>query len=149
MRSFFFLAMAAMILGGLFLLFKPARLGEESGIVAPAPGQPAATAATTQPPTSPVASAPSRPRDYDFVVEGGKLVSGDPVVKVAQGDEVALRITSDKADEVHLHGYDRHAHVDAGGIATLRLKADRSGRFPFELHKSRLELGTLEVYPRQ
>jgi hypothetical protein len=84
----------------------------------------------------------------DLVVKGGRLVSGDPLVKVRQGDSVTLRVTSDKADELHLHGYDRHAHIKAGATAVVTLKADRTGRFPFELHKSHVELGTLEVYPR-
>lgn len=156
MRSFVFLAIAAAILGGLFFLFKPARLADEPRVAASLP-QPAAPAPALAPPEAPqvqprVASspapAPSGPFEVDLVVKAGKLVSGDPVVKVRQGDEVTLRITSDKADEVHLHGYERHAHITAGSTVTLKIKADRTGRFPFELHKSHLELGTLEVYPR-
>jgi FtsP/CotA-like multicopper oxidase with cupredoxin domain len=161
MRPFFFLAIAAAILGGLFLLFKPGRIAEDARAGAapqasatPAPRAPAAQAPTAAP--TPAAAAPQAaspapaagPRDVALVVKGGQLVSGNPVIQVRQGDEVTLRITSDKADELHMHGYDRHAHIAAGGTATLKIKADRTGRFPFELHKSHLELGTLEVYPR-
>jgi FtsP/CotA-like multicopper oxidase with cupredoxin domain len=141
MRGLFFLAIAAAILGGLFFLFKPGRLADEAQ-VAPAPAAPQVPAPRIE---TPVAASP---REVDLVVKGGKLVSGDPVIKLRQGDSLTLRITSDKADEVHLHGYDRHAHIKAGGTATLAIQADRTGRFPFELHKSHLELGTIEVYPR-
>jgi FtsP/CotA-like multicopper oxidase with cupredoxin domain len=162
MRSFLFLAVAAAILGGLFFLFRPAHLAEETRVAAasapaaitsaPASAAPIAPLAPApQPQPQPATAAPQAapaPREVELVVKSGKLVSGEPVIKVREGDEVTLRITSDKADEVHMHGYDRHAHIKANGTATITLKADRTGRFPFELHKSHLELGTLEVYPR-
>jgi FtsP/CotA-like multicopper oxidase with cupredoxin domain len=173
MRSFFFLAIAAAILGGLFFLFKPGRLAEEPRVAAlpqaaapaakapnassastqpTAPGAPAPQPPAAQPPVPQPATAPAAPsagpREVTLVVKAGKLVSGDPVIQVRQGDEVTLHITSDKADELHMHGYDRHAHIAAGGTATLKIRAERTGRFPFELHQSHLELGTLEVYPR-
>jgi hypothetical protein len=101
---------------------------------------------------APVAAqaAPAAPatKEVELVVKAGKLASGDTTIKLQQGDEVTLRITTDKADELHLHGYDKHMHLRAGVPAELKLRADRTGRFPFELHKSHLELGTLEVYPR-
>lgn len=136
MRSLFFIAVAAATLGGLFFLFKPAQIAVE-----PATPPPAA-------PVSPPAPEALRALSFELIVKDGRLVSGDAVIRVRQGDEVALTITSDKADELHLHGYDRHAHLAANTPSTLRLKAQRTGRFPFELHKSHLELGTLEVHPR-
>jgi hypothetical protein len=100
------------------------------------------------PPTAaPAAVAPARV-DAEYVVKDGKVVSGEPVIKARQGDEVTIVITSDKADELHLHGYDRHAHLQPNAPARVMLKADRTGRFPIELHKSHIELGTIEVYPK-
>jgi hypothetical protein len=96
----------------------------------------------------PAAEIKAAPLVFDLVVKGGKLVSGSPVVKAREGDEVTLTITSDTGDEVHLHGYDRHLPLKAGEAATLHIQATRTGRFPFELHKAHGELGTLEVYPR-
>ena len=95
----------------------------------------------------PVPEAP-RPSAFEFVVKDGKVASGEPVIKARQGDEITLVITSDKADELHLHGYDRHAHLQPNAPARVTLKADRTGRFPIELHKSHIELGTIEVYPK-
>jgi plastocyanin len=84
----------------------------------------------------------------DIVVHHGKRVSGPAVVKVQQGDEVTLHITSDAADEFHLHGYNLLVHLAPNRTATLHFAAKLAGRFTFELHKADVELGAVEVYPR-
>lgn len=84
----------------------------------------------------------------DIVVHQGKRVSGPAVIKVQQGDEVTLRITSDTADEFHLHGYNLLVHLAPNRTATLHFAAKLAGRFTFELHKADVELGAVEVYPR-
>jgi hypothetical protein len=153
MKAVLFMVVTAVVLGGLFFFLKPAQVAIEPRAAAPALAQ--------QPKASPVASAKAQmlpvevpaaeraePDEYDLVVKAGKLVSGTGDVKARQGDEITLRITSDVADDVHVHGYDRHAHLKPGETTTIRIKATRTGRFPFELHKSRLELGSLEIYPR-
>jgi heme/copper-type cytochrome/quinol oxidase subunit 2 len=85
---------------------------------------------------------------FDIVVQQGKRVSGAPVLKVQQGEEVTLHITTDTADEFHLHGYNLLVQLRPHQTATLHFVAKLAGRFTYELHKSDLELGALEVYPR-
>ena len=58
-----------------------------------------------------------------------------------------LELESDTADELHLHGYDLHLAARSGETAVLGFVAKRTGRFGFELHRGRQELGALEVYP--
>jgi FtsP/CotA-like multicopper oxidase with cupredoxin domain len=89
----------------------------------------------------------STPTIYDIEARSGRRIS-EPVITVQQGDEVRLRITSDVTDEFHLHGYDLRVPVSPGRSAMLRFTAKITGRFPYELHKSGLELGALEVYPQ-
>jgi hypothetical protein len=76
MRSFFFLAIAAAVLGGLFLLFKPARLAEDTRVATP-PQVPATTVPIETAP-QPAAGAPqpgaapaTGPREVALVVKGG------------------------------------------------------------------------------
>lgn len=83
-----------------------------------------------------------------FVIAGGKLTSGTPLVRVKQNDRVILHLTADTADELHLHGYNLHLHLKPGVPATLDFRASRTGRYTFELHHADLEVGALEVYPR-
>jgi heme/copper-type cytochrome/quinol oxidase subunit 2 len=85
---------------------------------------------------------------FDIVVQQGKRVSGAGVLKVQQGEDVTLHITSDTADEFHLHGYNLLVQLRPHQTATLHFIAKLAGRFTYELHKSDLELGALEVYPR-
>jgi hypothetical protein len=85
---------------------------------------------------------------FDIVVQRGKRVRGPAVLKVSQGDEVTLHITADTADEFHLHGYNLIVQLLPNSTATMHVVAKLSGRFTYELHKSELELGALEVYPR-
>jgi hypothetical protein len=88
------------------------------------------------------------PKQLSYVVQGGKLVSGPNLVKLERNDTVELTIVSDRADELHVHGYNLHAHLQPARPATLKFVAKRTGRFSFELHKSGLELGVFEIYPR-
>ena len=83
-----------------------------------------------------------------MVIEHGAKRSGPDVIQVSVGDTVTLRLLSDHADELHIHGYDLHAHLKAGVPSVLTFKAERSGRFTMELHHSNVDLGALEVEPR-
>jgi hypothetical protein len=64
---------------------------------------------------------------------------------VPLGSEVTLAVTSDTADEVHVHGYDKKANVDAGGIVTIVFVADIPGQFEAELESAHLKLVELRV----
>jgi hypothetical protein len=64
---------------------------------------------------------------------------------VALGSTVTLRVSSDVADEVHLHGYDRSVDVEAGGTATLTLEATLSGVYEAELESRGVQLVQLQV----
>lgn len=97
---------------------------------------------------APHAAAADEPKRVSLVVEGGQLASGPNLVKLERNDAVELTIVSDRADELHVHGYNLHVHLQPGKPATLKFTAKRTGRFSFELHKSGLELGVFEIYPR-
>ncbi len=123
-NAWVFVVFGAVVMGGLLVLFRP----------------------PTAPQTAPAMQSP-QPRAFDLVVKQQKLVSGPAVIQVREGDAVVLTVTSDQADELHLHGYDRHVHLKPGAPATLKFTADKTGRFEYELHKAQLELGALEVRP--
>jgi uncharacterized cupredoxin-like copper-binding protein len=84
---------------------------------------------------------------FEIEVKEGKLISS-ATLQAHEGDEITLRIVSDRDDEVHLHGYDLRAHIAPGEPVKLAFVATRTGRFGLETHHSHLELATLEVYPR-
>jgi len=80
--------------------------------------------------------------------KGGQVIAGPQVVKLKRDDEVTLNVLSDRADELHLHGYDLHLKLQPNQTATLKFVARRTGRFSFELHTGGVELGVLEIYPK-
>ena len=81
-----------------------------------------------------------------------RVVNGSPsggIVRktVQEGDRVALVVTSDVADEIHLHGYDLSKDVTAGGTARLTFEATVAGRFEVELEERGVQIADLTVEP--
>ncbi len=97
--------------------------------------------------TAPGASTTTAPagKVITVVVAGGKVVGGFRREKVKQGEPVVLRVTSDTADEVHVHGYDKKVDVAAGGTAEISFTPDIPGVFEVELEERKLTLLELEV----
>lgn len=98
------------------------------------------------------APAPAEPRAVDLVVHGGVLPADDRVIRVRQGDEVTLRLATDRTRTIHLHGYDIEKEIRPGPPTLVRFTARATGRFPIEVHGTGEEkertLGYLEVHPR-
>ena len=78
-------------------------------------------------------------------VVGGDPVGGARRVKVDLGTVVALLVTSDVADEVHVHGYNILRAVSAPHPAHFAFAAEIPGVFEVELEGSGRLLLQLEV----
>ena len=85
---------------------------------------------------------------FELVVKNRDLVQGFNSLKVIVGDHVTIRITVDENEELHLHGYDKSLEIKKNIPGEMSFTADKTGRFPFELEKSKMELGVLEVLPK-
>jgi len=85
---------------------------------------------------------------FDLVIKNKKLVSGPETLTVTEGDQVIINITDDENEELHLHGYDKSVDLEASKSAQLIFSANLTGRFPYELEKSKTEIGALEVQPK-
>ncbi|TDU79029.1 hypothetical protein EDD91_5826 [Streptomyces sp. KS 21] len=117
-------------------------------LTAAAPGQ--AGHGHTPPPAQPSPSLPPSPqaqadRTVTLTVRDGKVSPAPGRTELRRGERIALRVTSDRADTLHVHGYDKELALPAGQEATLVLTADRSGLFEVETHESRLVLTQLLV----
>lgn len=88
--------------------------------------------------TSSTAPAPQADQVIEVAVRAGEVVGGGRH-DVALGDTVAIVISSDVADEVHVHGYDVSAHLDPGASTTVLVEASLPGVWEVELH----DLGSL------
>ncbi|APE26134.1 hypothetical protein DEJ43_06565 [Streptomyces venezuelae ATCC 10712] len=111
----------------------------------PVPTAPAPT------PASPSAPAPVSPRTPDpgrtvVLTISGRTVSPPPSrIELKKGERLTLRVTGDRADTLHVHGYDRELPLSPGTPATLTLTVDRTGLFEVETHESGLLLTQLVV----
>ncbi|MGW1011754.1 hypothetical protein ACWD4X_17210 [Streptomyces termitum] len=106
-----------------------------------------APAATPSAPSAPPSRTPEPPaaRTLDIRVTGSTVTPAPSRVELKKGERLTLRVTSDRADTVHVHGYDREAVLTPGTPATLTLTADRTGLFEVETHESDLVLTQLVV----
>lgn len=82
----------------------------------------------------------------DVEVADGR-VPGRKELDVPLGAEILLTVTSDVADEVHVHGYDVMADVEPGTPVELAFTADVPGVFEVELEDEGLLLIELTVTP--
>jgi hypothetical protein len=106
--------------------------------------------ATTGQPTTeapPATTAAPEAVRLNYVIVGGEPQGGIQRDSVARGREVVITVTSDVADEVHVHGYDLMADVAPGAPATIRFTADAPGRFEIELENTGVQIAELEVRP--
>ena len=96
---------------------------------------------TTAPSTTTSASV----HTIEVTYANGQVVGGVRTETVRLGEKVRLRVTSDVAEEVHVHTYDVMADVAAGQTAEIELTATIPGRHEVELEKKGKQLLELEV----
>jgi hypothetical protein len=90
---------------------------------------------------------PGKPAIPTIVIKGGKPVGGITEISVNEGEPVRFRVESDVSDEVHLHGYDIHKEVKAGGSVTFDFPATIEGVFEAELESRKEQILELRVNP--
>lgn len=113
---------------------------------------PASSSTRTSAPESstPASSSPATPttpagQRIVVTVAGGQVTGDTGRVPVAAGEQVTLVVTSDVADELHLHGYDLRTALTPGTPAELSFEATVPGVFEVELHDAGTVLLTLQV----
>lgn len=78
-------------------------------------------------------------------ISEGKVEGVPARVEVDRGTQVRIEVTSDRSDELHVHGYDKTVPLTAGSPATVAFVADLPGVFEVETHDSGLLLFQLVV----
>ena len=106
-----------------------------------------ATTTTTDTTTTDTTTTAAKPVEVAIVVENGAPQGGIVRQTVDKNDQVVLVVTSDVADEIHLHGYDKAKDVAAGGTIRLPFKATIPGRFEAELESRSVQIAEITVEP--
>jgi hypothetical protein len=113
-------------------------------------GKPADSAAATASSGSAASSSSGTPsagteQRIEVTFAHGKASGDTGRVQVAMGTSVTLVVTSDVADQVHVHGYDLEKELTPGTPVTLQFDATVAGVFEVELHHAETVLLRLQV----
>jgi Cu-Zn family superoxide dismutase len=81
------------------------------------------------------------------VIRDGEPVGGIEELEYDAGDQIRFEVSSDVADEVHVHGYDLMQNVAAGGTVSFDFPAEIEGIFEVELEGRKEQIAELRVNP--
>ena len=105
-------------------------------------------AAATTSTTAAATTATTLPDGADQLIEvsvTGTTVEGGGRHAVAVGDTVAIVVTTDAVDQVHVHGYDVYADIGPDAPTTVLVEATVPGVWEVELHDTGTVLLELAV----
>lgn len=82
-----------------------------------------------------------------IVVRDGEPVGGVQTLEFSAGEEVRFRVSSDAAEEIHVHGYDIAKDVPAGGTIEFDFPAELEGIYEAELEGLGVQIAELRINP--
>ncbi|MCG5440615.1 hypothetical protein [Micromonospora foliorum] len=140
-------ALTALLLAGCGQDDDPSVATPSTAPTSTAPPSATPTAPTPTAASTPSASASTAAVDQQIAVTIAKKRVTPPTgrISVGKGQLVRITVTSDVADELHVHGYDLGARLPAGTPGSVEFRADKTGLFEVETHESELVLFQLVV----
>ncbi|HVQ57554.1 MAG TPA: hypothetical protein VMS60_01485 [Solirubrobacterales bacterium] len=82
-----------------------------------------------------------------IVVRKGEPVGGIQELEFDSGEQIRFKVSSDAAEEIHVHGYDIAKEVPAGGSVEFDFPAEIEGIFEAELEGLGVQIAELRVNP--
>jgi hypothetical protein len=82
-----------------------------------------------------------------IVVRDGEPVDGVAELEFSAGEEIRFRVSSDQAEEIHVHGYDVSKDVPAGGTIEFAFPAELEGIYEAELEELGVQIAELRINP--
>lgn len=122
--------------------------GNDPSTVSTPPAAPLTQAPSSSATPTSVASgvaSDSAQQTINVTVTGGKVSGPSGRVEVAKGTRLRITVTSDVADEIHVHVYDLRQAVSPNASAAVEFVADKPGVIEVELEKAELVLARLEI----
>ncbi|HYH61329.1 MAG TPA: hypothetical protein VD766_05645 [Solirubrobacterales bacterium] len=93
--------------------------------------------------------APEEPDVPELEIRNGEPVGGPLELEVPQGEGFELLVTTDTADELHLHGYELYFDIEPGKSNEIKVPATDIGTGIVELesHSTGVVLAEISVVP--
>lgn len=82
-----------------------------------------------------------------IVVRNGEPVDGIQELEYSAGEDIRFRVSSDEAEEIHVHGYDLAKEVPAGGTVEFDFPAELEGIYEAELEELGVQIIELRINP--
>ena len=82
-----------------------------------------------------------------IVVRDGEPVGGIQTLEFTAGEDIRFRVSSDAAEEIHVHGYDIAKDVPAGGTIEFDFPAELEGIYEAELEGLGVQIAELRINP--
>ena len=89
---------------------------------------------------------PPQQRLFQLSVVGSTMTPSH--VQAYENDTLTVSVSTDKAEEIHLHGYNKAFFPRPGQPETLTFPANITGSFVLEIEGPSIALGILDVQPR-
>jgi FtsP/CotA-like multicopper oxidase with cupredoxin domain len=138
-----FLAIAAVIAVVAVIVLAGGGSGD-NGSNAKATATPTATATETATEAGTETPTPTPTAKPLPVLRAGKVTK----LEFKEGDTIRFQVASDKAQEVHVHGYDLMKDTVPGKPITFSFKASITGIFVVEFEETGEQIGELRVDPK-
>ena len=90
---------------------------------------------------------PPKPEVPTIFLRNGQPLGGVEELSFSQGDDIRFKVESDRAWEIHLHGYDVSKDVSAGGSVTFNVPAELEGVFEVEVEETATQIAEITVNP--
>ncbi len=90
--------------------------------------------------TSPGGPAPSGVRVIAITVTGRDVRPAPSRVEIEVGELLRLKVTADREDELHVHGFEVERELTPGKAALVELRGGRPGLYEVETHSPPLRL---------
>ncbi|HEY8193185.1 MAG TPA: hypothetical protein VIF36_04600 [Gaiellaceae bacterium] len=147
MRNALIAAGAVAVAVVLFVVLRPNDDNEVTTTQATTTAPTTQSTPTVTTPVVPQPPQPPPPARVRITIKNGLPVGGPPRVTVAKGRRVVLVVSSDVADEVHVHGYDLMRDVAPGRPATIQFRATIVGTVEAELEGRGVQIATITTKP--
>jgi hypothetical protein len=99
-------------------------------------------------PKEPEPKEPAEPEIPEIEIKDGEPVGGVQQIEVTRGDELRINISTDAADELHLHGFEVYLDIVSGKANELVVEnADIDGVFELESHSTGAVFAEISVVP--
>ena len=96
-------------------------------------------------PSSSSSSSSAAGRTIDITVKGSTVTPAPATVDLAVGEQLTLTVTSDHADQLHIHGFEIEKDLVAGTPLSVTVTGAQPGVYEVETHHPELRLMKIAV----